>query len=56
MNFRETVTSLNEKQEILEVTVIDGLKAAIEYGVIYKGQPLSSHAPFITYYDIEPVV
>ena len=33
-----------------------GLKYAIEYGAIYKGQSFSSHAPVIMDYDIEPVV
>ena len=31
-----------------------GLRPAIEYGAIYKGQEFSSHAPLIMDYDIEP--
>jgi len=31
-----------------------GMKYAIEYGAIYKGQAFSSHAPVIMDYDIEP--
>jgi exodeoxyribonuclease-3 len=34
--------------------VSNGLKYAIEYGAIYKGQEFSSHAPVIMDYDIEP--
>ncbi len=56
MNIRETVTSLNEKEEILEVMGIGELKTAIEYGAIWKGQPFSSHAPWTMDYDLKPVV
>lgn len=31
-----------------------GLKYAVEYGAIYKGQEFSRHAPIIMDYDIEP--
>jgi exodeoxyribonuclease-3 len=34
--------------------VSKGIKYAIEYGAIYKGQEFSSHAPVIMDYDLEP--
>lgn len=34
--------------------VSKGLKYAIEYGAIYKGQEFSRHAPVIMDYDLEP--
>ena len=33
-----------------------GMKYAIEYGAVYKGQVFAAHAPVIMDYDIEPVV
>ena len=33
--------------------VSSGLRSTIEYGVIYKGQEFSSHAPLVMDYDIE---
>ncbi|MEE4661133.1 MAG: exodeoxyribonuclease III [Halieaceae bacterium] len=32
-----------------------GMKYAVEYGAIYKGQVFASHAPLIMDYDLEPV-
>ena len=36
--------------------VSSGMKYAVEYGAIYKGQSFSSHAPVIMDYDLEPTV